>query len=590
MGPNGGLGRIDSDPGKPCAFRGIGEDVEGREPCARELGFSDPIDGVRGSRLDGVDPARLGRKLEEKRLIGAGCQPEEESGGRVAWVGAGEPFPKVQQSIVIGVELGVGRVRCIQGVGQFPDVRHAIGIGVGAGGERVGFEGADGGFGRQALVQGIGMKEWQGDALTCSRTVRRNGVIGICPIAKQGIEAVDTLGLRGWERGFGLDGTIEGVPQVVGEFERAAGGVGANINHGPDLSCAVVHEVVDKPVVARREEGETARCDGFLQDPEQPMGGFDEGIVGGDTFHGADKRHWSLRSPEDIGEHPDIARFDIGRGLGKRRAKEFEARGPTDIDRARAAVHESIRPDLNVFAAPFALDGVGAHVGEQGVGDDAAMTADVINATAPSAPIAELTLKHDIIPDPRELQSVLIATGTNVAKEQIAEDEVMGRQWIGVGAAVVAIDAIAGGVGDFQVFDDNEPGPSQLQREGTSIDDGARFAGEASEPNGRIRSSSQVCDERAARVGAWQQSDGVARFVARQGPVDGLVGFGAGAISRRVVTGGRDKDFTGRYDIVGECGDWIARFCGSRKTAAQTQGQKPIRSQDSPVGKQPMKV
>jgi hypothetical protein len=60
------------------------------------------------------------------------------------------------------------------------------------------------------------------------------------------------------------------------------------------------------------------------------------------------------------------------------------------------------------------LDGVAATVHERATGDDAAVAAHLINATAARAHSVKHAIQHEVIIHTRELQSVIVLTGTDV--------------------------------------------------------------------------------------------------------------------------------------------------------------------------------
>lgn len=95
--------------------------------------------------------------------------------------------------------------------------------------------------------------------------------------------------------------------------------------------------------------------------------------------------------------------------------------------------------------------------------DDTPMTSDMVNATASRTAVAKFAPQDGIVINAGEFESVLVASRADIPDQQIAKDEVVGSQGIGVGAAVVAIDPVAGGIRDLQVLDDDELGTHQLQ-------------------------------------------------------------------------------------------------------------------------------
>src|SRR5690606_667755 len=126
---------------------------------------------------------------------------------------------------------------------------------------------------------------------------------------------------------------------------------------------------------------------------------------------------------EEVGEHPDVFGFKVGFGGGKWRTKESKPRGAADIDRASTGIEEPVPANFNIRRPAFALDGV-AIFSEQGAGDEPTMTPDVVDAAAPGADLAELGIQDIKVVNPREFQPIVIPTGADLVKKEIAEKKV----------------------------------------------------------------------------------------------------------------------------------------------------------------------
>src|SRR5205823_3251135 len=77
--------------------------------------------------------------------------------------------------------------------------------------------------------------------------------------------------------------------------------------------------------------------------------------------------------------------------------------------------------------------------------------------------------------------------------------------------SIVDVDAVAGGVTDVEILDDEVARPDEVQPVAASLDDRARFARRTGDPDGRGTGSSSVREKHSAWIRPGVEIDGRSR-------------------------------------------------------------------------------
>src|SRR3954453_5815237 len=108
------------------------------------------------------------------------------------------------------------------------------------------------------------------DAVPTQRATGSETQVAPLGVAKEGIAAIDSLGLGNRQLRPALRRIVEAVPRVAAQDERLGGRGGADVDrHGHLLGPEGDEVVVEPPVAAGRE----LRRRGLLEDPQAPLPG-----------------------------------------------------------------------------------------------------------------------------------------------------------------------------------------------------------------------------------------------------------------------------------------------------------------------------
>jgi hypothetical protein len=125
---------------------------------------------------------------------------------------------------------------------------------------------------------------------------------------------------------------------------------------------------------------------------------------------------------------------------------------------------EAVPSDLDVVATTFRLHCVARQIVKPISGDQPVVASDVIDPTTggSSTAVRKLRKQYPIVIEARELQTVLVASSTDIVDRQAAKCHVMSSQWVVIVATVITVDSVGAGTFDLEIVDHDELGMGEM--------------------------------------------------------------------------------------------------------------------------------